>query len=145
MTWLCVCHTWLCVCHTWLCVCHTWLCVCHTWIQSSYVGDVPRAYVSHVGSMSHVWISRVAGMNESCRTCQWVFPIWECPPYQSVTHMRVSPIWECPPYESVTVMSRIWMSHVAHMNESCRTCKWGMSHAHTGLVVSWYSRSHDST
>jgi len=30
------------------------------------------------------------------------------------------------------VMSHIWMSHVTHMNESCHTCEWVMSHMKLG-------------
>jgi len=37
--------------------------------------------------MSHMWMSHVTHVNESCRTCEWV-------------------------------MSHMWMSHVAHVNES---------------------------
>jgi len=47
--------------------------------------------------MSHIWMSHVAHMNESCHT-----------------------------YERV--MSHIWMSHVTHMNEWYCVCRWVMSH-----------------
>jgi len=42
--------------------------------------------------MSHMWMSHVAHVNESCRTCEWVMSVW--------------------------------MSHVAHANESYRRCEW---------------------
>jgi len=33
------------------------------------------------------------------------------------------------------VMSHTWMSHVTHVNESCRTCKWVMSHTWMSHVI----------
>jgi len=48
-------------------------------------------------AMSHIWMSHVAHMNESCHTYEWA-------------------------------MSHIWMSHVTHMNEPCHTYEWAMSH-----------------
>jgi len=59
-------------------------------------------------------------------------------------HMNES----CHTYE--WVMSHIWMSHVTHMNESCHTYKWVMSHKcmiHVSFIchlyVLWYtSMSH---
>jgi len=57
-------------------------------------------------------MSRVAHMNESCRTHEWV-------------------------------MSHIWMSHVAHMNESCRTHEWVMSHIWMSHIwISHICKSH---
>ena len=65
--------------------------------------------------MSHIWMSRVTHMNESCHTYEWVTShIW----MSHVTLMNES----CHTYE--WVMSHIWMSHVTHMNESCHTYEW---------------------
>ena len=62
--------------------------------------------------MSHMWLSHVTHMNESCHTYEWVMShIWMSP----VTHTNES----CHTYE--WVMSHIWMSHVTHTNESCHT------------------------
>ena len=57
--------------------------------------------------MSHIWMSHVTHMSESCRTYEWV-------------------------------MSHIWMSHVTHMNESCHTYEWVMSHIYDSFIcVTW--------
>ena len=37
-------------------------------------------------------------------------------------------VWPDPGNMYEWVMSHIWMSHVTHMNESCHTCEWVMSH-----------------
>jgi len=52
--------------------------------------------------MSHVWLSRVKGMNGSCHT------------------------YECVMYE--WIMSHTWMSHVPCTSESCHIYEWVMSH-----------------
>ena len=50
--------------------------------------------------MSHLWMSHVTYVNESCHICEWVMShIW----LSLVVHMR--------------------MSHVTHMNESCQICE----------------------
>jgi len=46
-----------------------------------------------------------------------------------VTHMNES----CCTY--AWVMSHVWMSHFAYMNESCRTYEWVMSHIWMSLVA----------
>jgi len=95
--------------------------------------------------MSHVWMSHVPRMNESC-------PIYEG--VMSPTYVRLEGIWwllsgvwvwerelvsshawmshvpcmnePCPMYE--WVMYSIWMSHVLCMNVSCPIYEWVMSH-----------------
>ena len=63
--------------------------------------------------MSHIWMSHVTHMNESCHTYEWVMShIW----MSHTTHMNASTSHT---YE--WVMFHIWMSHVTHMNESCHT------------------------
>jgi len=54
--------------------------------------------------MSVIWVSHGTHVNESCRTHEWV-----------MSHLNEC----CDTYE--WVMSRMWTSHVTHMNES-RTC-----------------------
>ena len=62
--------------------------------------------------MSHIWMSHVTHMNESCHTYEWVMShIW----MSHVTHMNESR------HTYEWVMSHIWMSHVTYMNESCHT------------------------
>ena len=69
--------------------------------------------------VTHVWMSHVTYMNESCHTYEWVmWHIW----MSHVTHMKES----CHTYEWVVL--HIWMSHVTHMNESCHTYAWGQWH-----------------
>ena len=69
--------------------------------------------------MSHIWMSHVTHMNESCHTYEWVmWHIW----MSHVTHMNES----CHTYKWVT--SHIWMSYVTHMNESCHKYERVMSH-----------------
>ena len=71
--------------------------------------------------MSHIWMSYVTHMNESCHTrmCsvtyEWVMAcIW----MSHITHMNKS--WHTHKW----VMSHIWVRHVTHMDESCHTCEW---------------------
>jgi len=99
--------------------------------------------------MSHIWMSHVTHMNESCHTqciehwmshvthmnMTWLIHMCDMTHIQKgdvnvmewqgdvVPHMNES----CHTYEWVMshtyewVMSHIWMSHVTHMNESCLT------------------------
>jgi len=82
--------------------------------------------------MSHIWMSHVTHMNESCHTYEWVatllsldsgcfftFFFWAVSRSSTLT-MQVN--GTCRTYE--WVMSHIWMSHVTHMNESCHTHEW---------------------
>jgi len=68
--------------------------------------------------MSHIWMSHVTHMNESCHTYEWVMSHIQM---SYVTHMNES----CHTYR--WVMSHIWMSHVTHMNESWHTYRWVIS------------------
>jgi len=57
---------------------------------------------------------------------EWVVShVCEC----VISHIRMSPITHM--FESF----HIWMRHVAHMNESCRTYAWVMSHVRMGHVT----------
>jgi len=69
--------------------------------------------------MSHIWMSHVTHVNESCQSYEWVMShMW----MSHVNHMNES----C--YTCEWVMSIIWMSHVTHVNESCHTYECVMSH-----------------
>ena len=95
--------------------------------------------------MSHIWMSHVTHMNESCHTYEWVMKHIKmshvthidesCDTYVWITmakyatvaiageqkwmsHVpRIFEAWRT--YEWVT--AHVWMSHGIHMNESCRT------------------------
>jgi len=80
--------------------------------------------------MSHIWMSHVTHMNESCHTYEWVMShIW----MSLVTHMNES----CHTYE--WVMSHIWMSTVSatHVNvfathyAHCNTLQLTATHCNT--------------
>ena len=103
---------------------------------------IPQIWSSHatqmfmwecVCVMSHLWMSHVTLMNESCHTYEWVMShIW----MSHVTLMNES----CHTYETVmqhkcfhlapTVAVGAWMCvcHVTHMNESCHTYETVMQH-----------------
>ena len=119
--------------------------------------------------MSHIWVSHVTHMSESCHTYEWVMShIWmihvthiECRMrvrlgcayrMSHVTHMHVS----FHTYE--WVMSHLWVRHVTHMNESCHTYRMRDSGAfymcdvnhsyvwHDSLIyVTWLIRMWDMT
>jgi len=81
----------------------------------------PRRHVTHEWVMSHLWMSHVTPMNESCHTYEWVME--SCHTYEWV----MSHIW----MSHGTHMNHschTWMSFVAHMNESCHRYEWAMSH-----------------
>jgi len=77
-------------------ICHR----CEFWSQMwrSHVPRVNESCPAYAWAMSHMWISNVSHVIESCRTwescrtCEWVMP-------------------------------HVWVSHVAHVNESCHTCE----------------------
>jgi len=110
--------------------CHTyeWV-MSHVWM--GYISVFSR--MSESGVMSHTWMSHGTHMNESRHTYAWVKQNMSAPTSMNescrakwlihmcnMTHLYV---W---PYSRV--MSHIWMSHVAHVNESCHTHEWVTSH-----------------
>jgi len=77
--------------------------------------ELPASNLRHTYEwvMSHIWMSHVTHMNESCHAYERVMP-----------HIRTSHgiciIESCHTYQQS--MAHIWMSHVTHINESCHTC-----------------------
>ena len=67
--------------------------------------------------MSHIRMSHVTHMNESCHTYEWV-----------MSHIQMSHVTHTnePCHTYNWVMSHIWMSHVTHTNEPCHTYAWVM-------------------
>jgi len=110
-------------------------------------------------SLSHIWISHVTHLNESCHTCER--SDWKCRSLSRcvgrLSHMWISHVTHvnesCHTYERV--VSHIWMSHVPHVNdrlrmsltfqvrcesvtrvhESCHTCERVMPHIWTSRVT----------
>ena len=65
--------------------------------------------------MSHMWMSNVIHMNESCHTYKWVMA------YICMIHFTH------------------WMIHVTHANESCHTYEWVMAYRWMIHVTHWMS------
>jgi len=89
--------------------------------------------------MSHMWMSHLNHVNESCHTCELVMShVW----MSHVTHMNEA----CHTQE--WVMSHVGISHVTRMNESCHTYEWVMSHVWTTHLgkpecwIGWRDMSH---
>jgi len=82
-----------------------------------------RTRCGYAWVMSHIWMSHVTHMNESCPTYEWVMS-HGCMSHvlyaSHVSHTNES----CPTFE--WVMSHTRMSHAPHMNESCLTHEWVM-------------------
>jgi len=100
--------------------------------------DVSRHIYEWV--MSHIWMSHVSYMNESCLTYEWVMShVW----MSHVSHTNDS---MCPTYEKVMDLCRrwavspVWMRHVSYMNESCLTYECVMSY----VWISHVSYTNDS-
>ena len=84
---------------------HIWMNhVTYEWVKS-HLNESCQIWMRHVMCervVSHLWMSHVTHMNESCHT-------YKCHTY----------VW---------VMSHIRTSPATHMNESCHTYEWVMSH-----------------
>jgi len=87
--------------------------------RDSVMSHIWMSHVTHMSESCHTWMSHVTHMNHSCHTYEWVMSHIRM---SHVTHMSES----CHTCE--WVISHMWMSHVMHMNESCQTCEWVMSH-----------------
>ena len=104
-----------------------------TWSMShaTQMSRVPHTIHSWV--TSHISMSHVTYINESCHTYQWVMSHI---PFSHATHMNES----CHMYQWVKtscwtarhtyerVMSHIWLRHITHMNEPCQVYKNVTSH-----------------
>ena len=104
-------------------------------VQMSHVSCVNESCLTCAWVMSRVWMSHVSYVNESCLICEWVKShMW----MSHVSHVSESCLtckW---------VMSHMCMCQVSHVNESCLTCKWVMSHMWVSHVshVNASSRMH---
>jgi len=91
-------------------ICVTWLCRMAAAVSDGarydrrksgrrrfWLVPCPMSQATHEWVTSHVWMSHVTVMNESCHTCEWV-----------TSHLWMSHV-------------TIWMSHVILMNESHHT------------------------
>jgi len=111
---------------------------------------IKRHIARTIRQVSHVWMSHVARMNESCRTYSRVMShTWTSHVTQvqlldyykthewvsscikrHIARMNTSSLARmnesCRTYEWVT--SHVWMSHVTHTSKWCRTYEWGVSH-----------------
>ena len=108
-------------------------------IVATPYSNVWHAAIAGDWVMSHIWMSHVTHMIESCHTYEWVMShIW----MSHVTHMNES----CHTYE--WVMSHTWFRHVTHMNESCHTYSyalfWKSSYSifTPSVHVYWYVCAH---
>jgi len=109
--------------HGYMCVCG-WVCGC------VWVGEQGRVLVVNFFCccacrvprnlhVTHMWMSHVTRVNESCHTCEW----------SHVTHMneschaygRVMSSMDESCHTCVWVMSHRWMRHVTRMDEACHT------------------------
>jgi len=94
--------------------------------------DITHAQCTRFARLLRGWVA------ESCHTFEWIM-LHVCVTLQMFVYLQCSRVWlwrrwvaeSCHVFERF--MSRIWdmspirMSHVAHMNESCRTYEWVMS------------------
>ena len=77
--------------------------------------------------MSHIWMSHVTPMNESCHTYEWI----------------MSHLWMRSCHTYAWVLAHIWMRHVADVSDSCHTCAWSCAFAEClgetqgGFIVIW--------
>ena len=93
------------------------------------------SHVTHEGVMSHIWMSHTTWHIWTSRVMRrellslvpWA--AWMPATVSHVTHMNES----CHTHE--WVMSHIWMSHVSGVNESCHIDEWDMSHIWRGHVT----------
>jgi len=92
--------------------------------------------------MSHMWMSHVTYVNESCHTCGWfMLHMW----MSHVTHVNES----CHALERVVTYDTLsdpafcdMRCYVTHMHESCHTCEWVMSHMWMSHVTHVNESSH---
>ena len=89
-------------------------------IRMSHVTHMNESCHTYEGSISHVWMSHVKHMNESFHTYEWV-----------MSHI------------STHMMCHIWTGHVTHINKSL--CRYGYaqkSHTHPWKSHTYSQKSH---
>jgi len=116
------------------CVClGVWVCVC----MCVWETDTSESFVSHIQ------ISHVTHLNESCHTLEIVMVDRPIMSAFVCVYMCVC-VYVCvcgrererdthlnePSCTSEWVMSHMWVSRVTHVSESCHACEWVMSHRH---------------
>ena len=84
-------------------------------------------------AMSYIWMCHVTHINAPCHTCEWVmshkwtshdlhhYPTVGAGTYIETDESRHTYEWVMS--HTWMVIQHIWMSHVTHMNESCRVYK----------------------
>jgi len=124
----------------------------HTYPQALYFGGTEGNTYEWV--MSHMCMSHVTHVHESCHTYKWVIRmcdqwislktdsfVWNdsfiCVTWKAQHAMFVVSWWFPPPTEYNRVMSHRWTSHDTHMNESCHTYESNMSHIVMSHGMQW--------
>jgi len=131
--------------------------VAYEWVMSLLHMSEPcrkqRSRVTYEQAKSHLWMSRVTHMYEACHMYEWAMSptketrhvwmshvanrgttsrhIWT----SSVANTKVTSHINESCHSEKWVMSHIWMGHVTHMNGSCHTYKWVMSHIRASPVA----------
>jgi len=106
--------------------------VSHKWTShGAYTNESCHKYeTSHVINMkwvmSHIWISHDTNTNTACHTYECVMSLMRMS--RVMFEWDTSHIWMSHVTNMKWVTSHVWMSHVTHVNESCHTSKWVMSH-----------------
>jgi len=97
--------------------------------------------------MTHLYLFHGSCLFFNCDMTHDYLHLWHDSPEQDIvpagwSDIRMSPVSHinesCLTYE--WVLSHIWMSQVSHMNESCLTYEWVMSH----IWISYVSRTNES-
>jgi len=102
---------------------------CHMWMSHVTCEWV----MSHVNESCHMWMS-TSRHNESCHIYEWVMShvnesSWRTSQgHRETKQRREQNIGQPRHVTYVWAMSNIWMSHVTHMNESCHTYEWVITH-----------------
>jgi len=91
----------------------------------SHVTHMNESYPTYESVTSHIWMSVVAHMNESCHTVAHL-------PRSYVTHSRFH-MWH-------TGGPAVQRHSVFEINESCHTYEWVMSHIRMSHVTQHYTR-----